>query len=70
MHRRNFELVEGMPASTGMTTDVESDKGYKYFGIPQANENMQDKIKSETKKVCMKRMKQALKSKLNGRNNI
>ena len=69
-HRGKREPAEGIPTSTGRITDVESDKGHKYLGILQTNENMQSSIKNETKQTYMKRIKHVMKSKLNGRNRI
>ena len=58
VHRGKYEpvgiIAEGIMTRTGCTTHVEGDKGYKYLEIRQADENMQEKIKDETKQAYSK----------------
>ena len=37
-----------VPRSMGRTADTKTDKEYKYLGIWQTNENMQNKVNEET----------------------
>jgi hypothetical protein len=46
------------------------ENGYKYLGILQHQENMQREVKSKVKREYEKRVRQFLKSKLNGANKI
>ena len=56
VHKGKFEQAEGIPSSTDRSADVESDKGHKYLGVQQINENMLNKIKDETKQTYIKRL--------------
>ena len=69
-HRGKYEPTEGISTSTGRITDVETDKGYKYIGVLQTNEKWKNKINYEAKQIYMKRIKQVMKSNVNGRNKI
>ena len=49
VHIGKFAHAEGIPTSTSRIADVETGKGYKYLGVLQVNENMQNKIMDESK---------------------
>ena len=61
--------VGGMELSSGkVIPEPESDKGYKYFGILEADDIMHTDMKDKIKKEYYRRMRQLTSSKLNGGN--
>ena len=50
--------------------ELESDKGYKHFGILEANDIMHTEMKSKIQKEYDRRMRQLTSSKLNDGNTI
>ena len=50
-HSENFEPAVGISPITGRTTDVETDKGYKYLGNLQTSEKMQSQIVDESQQT-------------------
>ena len=63
--------VGGMELSSGeVIPELESDKGYKYLGILEANDIMHTEMKVEIQKEYYRRVRQLTSSKLNGENTI
>ena len=63
--------VGGMELSSGeVITELESDKGYKYLGILEANDIMHAEMKDKIQKVYHNRVRRLTSSKLNGGNTI
>ena len=63
--------VGGMELSSGkVIPELESDKGYKYLDILEANDIMHTEIKDKIQKECYRRVIQLTSSKLNGGNTI
>ena len=70
IERGKVKTNEGLELSIGTMQDVQVETGYKYIEILQAYENMQTKVKEKASSLYLKRVKQVLKSKLNGPNKI
>ncbi|KAJ8039802.1 Retrovirus-related Pol polyprotein from type-2 retrotransposable element R2DM [Holothuria leucospilota] len=68
--RGKVEATQGLLLDIGRIQDVEVHKGYKYVGILQGMENLQEKVKANTIKTHRKRIRQVLKTKLTGQNKI
>ena len=66
IERGKVKTTDGLELSIGTMQDVQVETGYKYLGILQAHENMQTKVKEKASSLYLKRVKQVLKSKLNG----
>ena len=63
--------VVGMELSSGeVIPELESDKGYKYLGILEADDIMHTEMKDKIKKEYYRRVRQLTSSKLNGGNTI
>ncbi len=60
--------TEGVELPEGSTADVQD--SYKYLGIPQANGNHEEATRKSATTKYLHRVRQVLKSWLNGRNNI
>ena len=61
----------GMELSSGeIIPELESDKGYKYLGILEANDIMYTEMKDKIQKEYYRRVRQLTSSKLNGENTI
>ena len=64
-------MKRGKLATTGEKIDeIDKDKGYKYFGIFEADGIKSSEIKTNIKKKYLRRLKLILKSSLNSRNTI
>ena len=71
MKAGKFVSVGRMELSSGeVIPDLESEKGYKYLGILEANDIMHTEIKDKIQKEYHKRVRQLISSKLNGGNTI
>ena len=63
--------VGGMKLSSGeVIPELESDKGYKYLAILEANNIMHTEMKDKIQKEYYRRVKQLTSSKLNGENTV
>ena len=63
--------VGGMILSSGeVIPELDSDKGYKYLGILEADKIMHTELKEKIKKEYYRRVRQLTSSKLNGGNTI
>ena len=63
--------VGGMKLSSGEAIpELESDEGYKYLGILEADDIMHTEMKDKIKKEYYRRVRQLTPSKLNGGNTI
>ncbi len=60
--------TEGVEPPEGSISDVQD--SYKYLGIPQANENHEEAARKSTKTKYLHRVRQVLKSWLNGKNMV
>ena len=70
VERGKVKSTDGLQLNMGTIKDASLEEGYKYLGILQAQENMQAEVKAKAKSLYLKRVKQVLKSKLNGANKI
>ena len=70
VERGKVKQTDGLQLNIGNIQDVEVSQGYKYLGILQGQENLQQEVKSKATHLYFKRVKQVLKSKLNGQNKI
>ena len=68
--RGKVVVTQGLLLDIGKIRDVEVEKGYKYLGILQGMENLQKQVKANTVKTYTKRIRQVMKTKLNGQNKI
>ena len=60
-----------MKISSGeVIPELESDKGYKYLGILEANNIIHTELKDKMQKEYYRRVRQLTSSKLNGENTI
>ena len=57
-------------SSGGVIPELESDKGYKYYGILEANNTIHTEMKDKIQKEYYRRVRQLTSSKLNGGNTI
>ena len=63
--------IGGIELSSGeVMAELESDKGYKYLGILEADDIMHTEMKDKIKKEYYRRARQLTSSKLNGGNTI
>ena len=71
MKAEKLVSVGGMELSSGkVIPEPESDKGYKYLGILEADDIMHTEMKDKIKKEYYRRARQLTSSKLNGGNTI
>ena len=61
---------DGIIFPDGQEMKQMDEDGYKYFGIPECNQVMENEMKTIFRKEYIWRLKLVLKSKLNGRNKI
>ena len=71
MKAKKLVSVGGIELSSGeVIPELESDKGYKYLGILEADDIMHTEMKDKIKKEYYRRVRQLTSSKLNGGNTI
>ena len=68
--RGNIKLTDGLDLDIGKIRDADLHEGYKYLGILQNMENKERMVKDKASATYRKRLRQVLKSRLNGRNKI
>jgi hypothetical protein len=70
VERGKVKQTGGLQLNIGNSQDVEVSQEYKYLGIVQGQENLQQEVKSKATHLYFKSVKQVCKAKLNGRNKI
>ena len=68
--RGKITKTEGLKLENGTINDANCEDGYKYLGIQQLQGNMLDNVKRSITTNYKARLRQVLKSKLNGWNKI
>ena len=68
MKRGKKSQAKGISLSTGETMDDPDENGYKYLGILELDEILNNEMNSKVKTSYFKRLKLLLKSKLNSKN--
>ena len=68
--RGKVKNTQGLQLDVGTMKDAPLDTGYKYLGILQSDDNLQTEVKTKARREYEQRVKQVLRSRLNGHNKM